>query len=86
VTTIQGPSVPRDDQPTTNARRTQKVNEDILGRALKTETLTWTGSVYSTVKASGRSGRRILCGAGRRCCSVDKGAPPIADCGLRIAD
>ncbi|MGB7201465.1 MAG: VCBS repeat-containing protein [Pyrinomonadaceae bacterium] len=52
VTTVQGPLVPRDDQPTVNARRTQKAYADILGRTFKTETLTWTGAVYSTVKTT----------------------------------
>ncbi len=52
VTTVQGPLVPRDDQPTVNARRTQKAYADILGRDYKAETLTWTGSVYSTVKTT----------------------------------
>jgi YD repeat-containing protein len=50
VTTVQGPLVPRDDNPSLNARRTQKRYEDILGRAFKAETYEWDGStVYSTV-------------------------------------
>ena len=48
VTTIEGELVPRDDQPTVNGRRTQKVYADILGRTFKTETLNWNGSVYSS--------------------------------------
>ncbi|MFM9903653.1 MAG: hypothetical protein ACKVQJ_03670 [Pyrinomonadaceae bacterium] len=48
VTTIEGPLVPRDDT-SGNARRTQKVYEDILGRAFKTETYQWDGTtVYNT--------------------------------------
>ncbi|MGH9949783.1 MAG: hypothetical protein ACRD6X_21655, partial [Pyrinomonadaceae bacterium] len=47
VTTVQGELVPRDDQPTVNARRTQKVYEDILGRQYKTEALNWNGAVYT---------------------------------------
>lgn len=50
ITTIQGPLVPRDDQPTENARRVEKVYADILGRAFKTENLGWTGSVYLTTQ------------------------------------
>ncbi|CAN5353222.1 hypothetical protein BH10ACI2_BH10ACI2_00050 [soil metagenome] len=50
ITTEQGPLVPRDDQPTVNARRTQKTYADPLGRTGKTEVLNWNGSVYSTVK------------------------------------
>ncbi|QQS33281.1 MAG: RHS repeat protein [Acidobacteriota bacterium] len=50
VTTVQGPLVPRDDDPQTNARRKQKSYEDILGRAFKAETYEWDGTtVYSTV-------------------------------------
>ena len=49
VTTIQGELVPRDDIPTQNARRTQKVYSDILGRNYKTETMEWDGTtVYTT--------------------------------------
>jgi YD repeat-containing protein len=49
VTTIQGELVPRTDT-TGNARRKQKVYEDILGRQYKTEAYEWDGStVYSTV-------------------------------------
>ncbi len=40
--------MPRDDQPTVNARRTQKVFADILGRTYKTQVMNWDGSVYST--------------------------------------
>jgi YD repeat-containing protein len=49
VTTIQGELVPRDDIPTQNARRTQKIYSDILGRTYKTESMKWHGTtVYST--------------------------------------
>jgi YD repeat-containing protein len=41
ITTIQGELVPRNDQPTVNARRTQKIYADILGRSYKTEVLNW---------------------------------------------
>ncbi len=57
VTTIQGELVPRDDNPNTNARRTQKIYEDILGRTKKTEIYNWDGlSVYTTTtqKYNGR--------------------------------
>lgn len=51
ITTIQDALVPRDDYPSQTARRTQKIYEDILGRAYKTEVYNWDGStVYSTVK------------------------------------
>ncbi|MDH3380509.1 MAG: hypothetical protein OEQ39_26645, partial [Gammaproteobacteria bacterium] len=52
IATLKGEEVPRDDQPTTNARRTTKVYTDILGRSYKTEILAWDGTtVYkSTVK------------------------------------
>ena len=43
VTTIEGPSVPRDDA-SGNARRKQKVYADILGRDFKTEVYNWDGS------------------------------------------
>lgn len=50
ATTVLGPLVPRDDYPTTNARRKIKSYEDILGRRVKTETFAWDGTtVYSTV-------------------------------------
>jgi YD repeat-containing protein len=53
VTTIQSENVPRDDQPTVNARRTQKVYEDILGRSWKTEAYNWDGiQVYSSATKS----------------------------------
>ena len=48
ITTIQGELVPRDDQPSVNARRTQKIYADILGRSYKTEVMNWSGSVYTT--------------------------------------
>ena len=56
VTTIQGPSVPRDDQPNQTARRKQRSYEDILGRKWKSEAFNWGGSVYSTstVRFNGR--------------------------------
>jgi YD repeat-containing protein len=50
VTTVQSELVSRDDNPTTIARRTQKVYADILDRSYKTETLNWDGSVYSSTK------------------------------------
>jgi YD repeat-containing protein len=52
ITTIQSELVPRNDQPTVNARRTQKIYADILGRSYKTEVLNWDNSVYSTVKTT----------------------------------
>jgi YD repeat-containing protein len=49
VTTIEGELVPRTDT-TGNARRKQKVYQDILGRTFKAETFEWDGStVYSAV-------------------------------------
>jgi YD repeat-containing protein len=48
VTTIQGELVPRTDGVTGNARRTQKIYEDILGRVFKKETFLWNGTdVYA---------------------------------------
>jgi len=49
ITTIKGELVPRDDQPSVMARRTQKIYADILGRTYKTEALKWDGTVYTTV-------------------------------------
>ncbi|MCW5961699.1 MAG: RHS repeat protein [Pyrinomonadaceae bacterium] len=49
VATLQSELVPRDDQPNTLARRTQKVYQDILGRTYKTEFLDWNGNVYKTL-------------------------------------
>ncbi len=48
VVTIEGELVPRDDQPTLNGRRKQKVYSDILGRDHKTEIYDWAGGVYKT--------------------------------------
>jgi YD repeat-containing protein len=49
VVTIKGPSVPRDDQPNTNARRVQKIYQDILGRTYKKEEMEWNGTTpYKT--------------------------------------
>lgn len=55
VTTVQSELVPRDDAPTTNARRTQKIYEDIIGRSYKTETLNWSGAVYATTRTTFKS-------------------------------
>ena len=52
VTTIQSELVPRNDQPNTFARRTQKIYADILGREYKTEALDWDGAIYSTTKTT----------------------------------
>ncbi len=52
VTTVQGELVPRDDQPTLSARRTQKAYADIQGRMYKTEALNWDASVYSTTRTT----------------------------------
>jgi YD repeat-containing protein len=57
VTTIQGESVPRDDQPTSNARRTQKVYEDILGRSWKTVVYKWDGTTAYTTTEQSFNGR-----------------------------
>lgn len=57
VTTIQGPLVPRDDQPTVNARRTQKVYEDILGRTWKTVAMKWDGTTAYLTSQSSFNGR-----------------------------
>jgi len=48
VVTMQSEVVPRDDQPLVNARRTQKVYADVLGRNYKTEVLNWDGAVYAS--------------------------------------
>jgi YD repeat-containing protein len=51
ITTIQSELVPRDDVANTNARRTQKIHEDILGRTDITEVMGWDGSTaYTTTK------------------------------------
>jgi YD repeat-containing protein len=57
VTTIQGELVPRDDQTNMNARRTQKIYEDILGRTYKTEVLDWGGSNAYTTTVQTFNGR-----------------------------
>ena len=57
VTTVRGESVPRDDQPTQNARRTQKVYEDILGRAWKTVAFKWDGTTPYTTTEQAFNGR-----------------------------
>lgn len=57
VTTVQGPSVPRDDQPNTNARRIQKSYEDILGRTYKSETYQWDGTTVYTTTTNTFNGR-----------------------------
>lgn len=49
IATTQSESVPRDDQPNINARRTQKLYQDILGRTYKAELLDWDSNVYSTI-------------------------------------
>lgn len=56
VTTIQGPSVPRDDT-TGNARRKQMIYEDILGRNVKTEIYGWDGSTVYTTTVNTYNGR-----------------------------
>ncbi|MGI8641405.1 MAG: FG-GAP-like repeat-containing protein, partial [Pyrinomonadaceae bacterium] len=57
VTTIQGELVPRNDQPTVNARRTQKVYADILGRTYKTEVMNWDGTTPYTTSVNTFNGR-----------------------------
>ncbi|MGB7203636.1 MAG: hypothetical protein WBD16_15425, partial [Pyrinomonadaceae bacterium] len=57
VTTVQSELVPRDDQPTVNARRTQKTYTDILGRAYKTEVMGWDGSTVFTTTVNSFNGR-----------------------------
>lgn len=57
MTTIQGESVPRDDAPTTNARRTQKIYEDILGRSYKTVVYQWDGTTAYTTTEQFFNGR-----------------------------
>jgi YD repeat-containing protein len=51
VTTIQSESVPRDDVANTNARRTQKIYTDTLGRTDKTVVMKWDGTTpYTTTE------------------------------------
>lgn len=51
VTTVESEMVPRDDVPTTNARRKQKVYEDILGRTFKAVVYKWDGTTaYTTTE------------------------------------
>lgn len=57
VTTIQSELVPRDDQPNTNARRTQKIHADILGRTEKTEVMKWDGITPYTTTVQTFNGR-----------------------------
>jgi len=57
ITTIQSESVPRDDQPTINARRTQKIYADILGRSYKTEIMNWDGTTPYTTTVLSFNGR-----------------------------
>ncbi|MBA2749347.1 MAG: hypothetical protein H0U45_11555, partial [Tatlockia sp.] len=57
VTTVQGELVPRDDQPTVNARRTQKIYADILGRTYKTEVMGWDGITPYTTTVQVFNGR-----------------------------
>jgi YD repeat-containing protein len=57
VTTFQGPSVPRDDQPNTNARRVQKSYDDVLGRTYKSETYQWDGTTAYTTTINTFNGR-----------------------------
>jgi hypothetical protein len=49
VVTAESALVPRDDQPTSSARRKQKIYSDILGRNRKTEMYDWQGNIYQTV-------------------------------------
>ncbi len=56
LTTIQGPSVARDDT-TGNARRKQMVYDDILGRNVKTEVYGWDGSTVYTTTVNTFNGR-----------------------------
>lgn len=60
VTTIEGELVPRTDGTSGNARRKQKVYQDILGRTFKTETYNWNGTVYSTSLASFNERDQVL--------------------------
>lgn len=55
-TTIEGPSVARDDT-SGNARRKQKVYQDILGRGFKTEVYQWDGSTVYTTTVNTFNGR-----------------------------
>lgn len=57
VTTIQSELVPRDDIPTQNARRKQKVYQDILGRTYKTEVYKWDGATVYTTTTQKFNGR-----------------------------
>ncbi len=54
VTTVKGEEIVERDweglNPQSLGRRTQKIYQDILGRAYKTEILNWDNSVYSTVE------------------------------------
>lgn len=59
-TTIQGELVPRTDGTSGNARRKQKVYQDMLGRTFKTETYNWNGTVYSTSLASFNERDQVL--------------------------
>jgi len=56
VTTVEGLSVARDDT-SGNARRKQKIYEDILGRGFKTEVYGWDGSTVYTTTVNTFNGR-----------------------------
>jgi hypothetical protein len=60
VTTVKSELVPRDDQPTVNARRTQKIYADVLGRSYKTEVLNWDGITPYTTTVQTFNGRDKL--------------------------
>lgn len=50
VVTVQSELVPRDDDPTLTARRTEKIFADVLGRQYKTQTMKWDGTTpYTTI-------------------------------------
>ena len=76
VTTIQSELVPRDDQPTVNARRIQKVYQDILGRTEKTEVMNWSGTTVYTTTVNTFNGRDQITNT-RQYAGDQRGVPHI---------
>ncbi len=57
ITTVQEELVPRDDEPTSNARRTQKIYADVQGRTVKTEVMNWNGTTPYMTTVNTYNGR-----------------------------
>jgi YD repeat-containing protein len=55
--TVQSELVPRNDNPNINARRTQKIYTDIIGRTYKNEVMNWDGTMPYTTTVQIFNGR-----------------------------